>query len=181
MDAALEVLWTPPPDVRDRSNIGRYLTWLEAERGLRFRGYADLWRWSVDDLEGFWSSIWDHFDVVSHTPYERVLADRKMPGATWFSGATLNYAEHALRPLGGGPAVVSRSQTRPPVDLDWDELRDQVSRARAGLARAGVGHGDRVAAYLPNIAETLVAFLATASLGAVWSSCAPEFGTRSVI
>jgi acetoacetyl-CoA synthetase len=181
MDAALEVLWTPPPDVRDRSNIGRYLTWLEAERGLRFQGYADLWRWSVDDLEGFWSSIWDHFDVVSHTPYERVLADRKMPGATWFSGATLNYAEHALRSRGGGPAVVSRSQTRPPVDLDWDELRDQVSRARAGLARAGVGRGDRVAAYLPNIAETLVALLATASLGAVWSSCAPEFGTRSVI
>jgi acetoacetyl-CoA synthetase len=181
MDAALEVLWTPPPDVGDRSNIGRYLTWLEAERGLRFQGYADLWRWSVDDLEGFWSSIWDHFDVVSHTPYERVLADRKMPGATWFSGATLNYAEHALRSRGGGPAVVSRSQTRPPVDLAWDELRDQVSRARAGLARAGVGRGDRVAAYLPNIAETLVAFLATASLGAVWSSCAPEFGTRSVI
>ncbi|MEY2435190.1 MAG: acetoacetyl-CoA synthetase [Acidimicrobiaceae bacterium] len=181
MDAALEVLWTPPPDVRDRSNIGRYLTWLEAERGLRFQGYADLWRWSVDDLEGFWSSIWDHFDVVSHTPYERVLADRKMPGATWFSGATLNYAEHALRSRGAGSAVVSRSQTRPPVDLEWDELRDQVSRARAGLARAGVGRGDRVAAYLPNIAETLVAFLATASLGAVWSSCAPEFGTRSVI
>ncbi|MEY2589156.1 MAG: acetoacetyl-CoA synthetase [Acidimicrobiaceae bacterium] len=181
MDAALEVLWTPPPDVRDRSNIGRYLTWLEAERGLRFQGYADLWRWSVDDLEGFWSSIWDHFDVVSHTPYERVLADRKMPGATWFSGAALNYAEHALRSRGDGPAVVSRSQTRPPVDLDWDELRDQVSRARAGLARAGVGRGDRVAAYLPNIPETLVAFLATASLGAVWSSCAPEFGTRSVI
>ncbi|HZQ29381.1 MAG TPA: acetoacetate--CoA ligase [Acidimicrobiales bacterium] len=171
-DAA--VLWTPPADIWERSQIGRFL------RAQGFDDYDAAWRWSVEDLEGFWAAVWDWFDVRSHTPYERVLAegDRSMPGARWFPGATLNYAEHALRAPG---EVVSRSQTRPPVTLVPDELRDQVARARAGLQRLGVGRGDRVAAYLPNIAETLVAFLATASLGAVWSSCAPEFGTRSVV
>ena len=179
--SAIEVLWTPPADIRERSNIGRYLAWLERERGLTFDGYDDLWRWSVDDLEGFWTSIWEHFDVIAHSPYEHALSHRAMPGARWFEGATLSYAEHALRATSTGTAVISHSQTRAPVDLTWDELRDHVARARAGLAVLGVGPGDRVAAYLPNIAEALIAFLATASLGAVWSSCAPEFGTRSVI
>src|SRR5258708_20617912 len=104
-----------------------------------------------------------------------------MPGIDWFPGATLNYSEHALRFEQDGPAIVSLSQTREPVELTVVELREQVARARAGLARLGLVAGDRVAAYLPNIAETIVAFLATASLGAIWSSCAPEFGTRSVV
>lgn len=176
-----EILWRPPPDIRERSRIGAYLAMLEDERGLRFDSYADLWKWSVDELEAFWGSIWDHFDVVAHTEAERVLADASMPGAVWFPGATLNYAENLLRSDAAGPAIVTRSQTRGPLDLTTAELRDAVARARQGLARLGVGRGDRVAAYLPNIAETVVAFLATASLGAVWSSCAPEFGIRSVV
>ena len=155
--------------------------WLEEERGLRFDDYDELRRWSVSDLEGFWSSIWEHFGVLAHSPYARVLGDASMPGAVWFPGATLNYVEHALRGAGDRIAVISRSQTRPPVELTLSQLRRQVARARAGLVRLGVAKGDRVAAYLPNIAETVVAFLATASLGAVWSSCAPEFGTRSVV
>lgn len=113
-----------------------------------------------------------------------MLGRRTMPGAQWFPGAELNHAAHALRgpgTAGTDVAVVAHSQTRAPVELSWDELRDQVARARAGLARLGVGRGDRVVAYLPNIPETLVAFLATASLGAVWASCAPEFGPRSVV
>ncbi|ROO86132.1 acetoacetyl-CoA synthetase [Actinocorallia herbida] len=165
------------------SRIGQYAAWLEAERGLEFADYPALHHWSVTDLDGFWSSIWEYCGVRAHNPPARVLESRAMPGARWFPGATLNYAEHAL----GLPqdaddvAIVARSQTRPGVELTFGELREQVARARAGLRRLGVGKGDRVVAYLPNIPETIVAFLATASLGAVFASCAPEFGVRSVI
>jgi acetoacetyl-CoA synthetase len=177
-----DVLWEPPADIRERSAIGRYLGWLERERGRSFATYQDLWRWSVEDLPGFWASIWDHFELGPPVAEDRVLVDRSMPGARWFPDVELSWAERALRPAAGDAlAVLSLSQTRPDVTLTFDELRDQVARARAGLQRLGVGRGDRVVAYLPNLAETLVAFLATASLGAVWASCAPEFGTASVV
>jgi acetoacetyl-CoA synthetase len=178
-----DVLWTPPSDLRQSTEIGRFLEWLAVERGRDFSSYEQLWRWSVEDLEGFWSSIWDFFSIRAHTPYSRVLAAREMPGAQWFVGSRLNYAEHLL----GGEedrdcvAVLARSQTRPPLELTFGELRDQVARARVGLQRLGVGRGDRVVAYMPNIPETLVAFIATASLGATWATCAPEFGARSVV
>ena len=178
------VLWTPPANARQSTEIGRYLTWLERERGRAFAGYDELWSWSVEDLEGFWGSIWDYFQIRAHKPYERVLSSRAMPGARWFEGAELNYAEHLL---GSGEedadasAVVAHSQTRDPIELTFGELRDQVARARAGLARLGIRPGDRVVAYMPNIPETLVAFAATASLGAIWASCAPELGARSVV
>jgi acetoacetyl-CoA synthetase len=174
-----ELLWEPPTDVRERSRVGGYLRWLGDRRGMTFGGYDALWRWSVDDVEGFWSSIWEFFEISGG--YEKVLSSREMPGARWFEGARLNYAEHALRSVDEDrPVVLSRSQSRGPVDLTGAQLRDQVARARRGLQGLGVGPGDRVAAYMPNIAETIVAFLATASLGATWASCAPEFGTRSV-
>ncbi|WP_329417813.1 acetoacetate--CoA ligase [Streptomyces sp. NBC_01268] len=178
-----EILSTPGATVRDDSEIGRYLRWLEAERRLSFPDYASLWEWSVTDLAGFWSSVWEFFDVRPHTPPTAPLGRKAMPDTEWFPGATLNYAEHALgrdEDL-DAVAVVAHSQTRAPVELTFGELRDQVARARAGLLRLGVGKGDRVVAYLPNIPETLVAFLATASIGAVWASCAPEFGSRSVV
>ncbi|MDQ1514368.1 MAG: acetoacetyl-CoA synthetase [Actinomycetota bacterium] len=186
MTNAVETLWNPPPDVRDRTGTGLYLRWLEERRGLTFEGYHELWQWSVDHLEDFWQSIWDYFEVRSETPYERVLTSHDMPGARWFPGATLNYAEHVLRGArqagaDGGPVILARSQTRPPSEFTAMELEDQVARARVGLARVGVGKGDRVAAYLPNVPETQVAFLAAASLGAIWASCAPEFGTHSVV
>jgi acetoacetyl-CoA synthetase len=151
--------------------------------GRDFGGYDELFRWSIDDLEGFWASVWEHYEVRAHTPYERVLGSRTMPGAEWFPGATLNYAEHMLGREDDAhrPAVVARSQTRGPIELTFGDLREQVARARAGLLRLGVGPGDRVVAYLPNIPETLVAFLATASIGAVWATCPPEFGVRSVL
>jgi acetoacetyl-CoA synthetase len=179
-----DVLWTPPADVRETTELGRFLNWLRDERGLDFDGYDDLWRWSVDDLEGFWGAVWHFFDVRPSVPYERVLARSEMPGANWFPGAKLNYAEHLLRNAEiepEAPAVVARSQTRAPIELTFGELREQVARARAGLQALGVGPGDRVVAYLPNIPETLAAFLAAASLGAVWATCAPEFGARSVL
>ncbi|SIN34338.1 acetoacetate--CoA ligase [Micromonospora cremea] len=178
-----DVLWTPPADVRERSRIGGYLRWLREHRGLDFADYDALWRWSVTDLDGFWRSIWDHFEVMAHTPPTATLAERGMPGARWFPGATLNYAENVLRMPGradGDPVVIAHGQTRAPVTLTAGELREQVRRAAAGLRRLGVTAGDRVAAYAPNIPETYVLLLATASLGAIFSSCAPEFGTRSV-
>src|SRR4051812_24418868 len=178
-----ELLRPVAADVLETTEIGRFLGWLERGRGLAFDGYDALHRWSVDDQEGFWSAVAELFRVRFATPPERVLSRREMPGAEWFPGATLNYAEHAV----GLPedadrvAVLAYSQTRDRQELTWGQLRDQVARARAGLRRIGVRRGDRVVAYLPNIPETLVAFLATASLGAVWASCAPEFGARSVV
>ncbi|HET6745551.1 MAG TPA: acetoacetate--CoA ligase [Candidatus Limnocylindria bacterium] len=178
------VLWTPRDNARATTRVGQYLDWLERERGLRFDTYDDLWRWSTSDLGAFWQSVWDHFDVRPGTPAETALADAGMPGATWFPGSRLNWAEHALRLSDRDAAdtvVIARSQTRERSELSVAELRDQVARARAGLVGLGVGKGDRVAGYLPNVPEALVALLATASLGAIWTSCAPEFGVRSVV
>jgi acetoacetyl-CoA synthetase len=179
-----EVLWTPPGDIRDQSRIGAYLDWLSRERGLEFADYAALWQWSVDDLPAFWRSIWDYFGVVASTPPTDTLPDAGMPGARWFPGARLNYAENVLRMPGiaaDDPIVIGYSQTRSPVTLTAAGLREEVRRVRAGLKRLGVTAGERVAAYAPNIPETYVLMLATASLGATFSSCAPEFGTRSVV
>jgi acetoacetyl-CoA synthetase len=166
----------------ESTQTGRYLRWL-AGRGRHFTDYQELWRWSVTELEEFWSSIWDFCGVRAHTPYEQVLASRDMPGARWFTGATLNYAEHAVGTSAdtGQVAITAFSQTRPAIELTFGELRREVARARSGLRRLGVGRGDRVVAYLPNIPETVVAYLAAASLGAVWACCAPEFGARGVI
>ncbi|WP_127499595.1 acetoacetate--CoA ligase [Actinoplanes solisilvae] len=178
------VLWQPPADIRETSRVGHYMSWLRRERGIEADDYAALWQWSVDDLPAFWQSIWDYFEVIAHTPATAVLPDASMPGARWFPGATLNYAEHVLRMPGladDDAVVLAHSQTRAPVRLTAAELREQVRRVRAGLKARGVGPGDRVAAYAPNIPETYVLMLATASLGAIFSSCAPEFGVRSVI
>jgi len=178
------VLWEPPPDVLERSRIGAYLAWLKLERGLAFDGYADLHRWSVTDLDGFWSSVYAFFEVVGDGAPAPALADASMPGARWFPNTRLSWAEHALRLPGradGDVVVIGRSQSRERSTLTAGELRDAVARARAGLRSLGVEPGDRVAAYLPNVPEAVVAMIATASLGAIWTSCAPEFGTRSVV
>jgi acetoacetyl-CoA synthetase len=178
-----DILWTPPTDWRETTEIGRLMNWLRDERGIELSDYDELWRWSVDDLEGFWGALWDFFGIRASTPYEQVLAQPTMPGARWFTGARLNYAEHLLGTEEDRDriAVIARSQTRPPRELTFGELADLAGRVRAGLQRLGVGQGDRVAAYMPNIPETLAAFIATASLGAIWATCAPEFGARSVV
>ncbi len=178
-DSAL--LWEPTEQDRARANMTRYLTWLKDVKVRAFASYDELWRWSVTDPEGFWASIWEFFEVLAHRPYTRVLADRRVMGAQWFPGAELNYAEHALRRRDGHPAVLFRSEDRPLTRLTYADLYSQTAAVAASLRRLGVGRGDRVAAYMPNIPETLVAFLATASIGAIWSSCPPEFGTRSVV
>jgi len=174
-------LWTPTPESIAGSNIGRFNSWL-ASRGIGpFASYAELWQWSVSDTAGFWSAIADYFEITTSSPYTSILDNPTMPGARWLVDARLNYAEHILRHDVEGTAIIAHSQTRRPSSLSWADLADQVGRARAGLRRLGVGRGDRVAAYLPNVPETIVAFLATASLGAVWSSCAPEFGVQAVV
>jgi acetoacetyl-CoA synthetase len=178
------VLWEPPADARETSRMGHYMSWLERERGLRFADYQSLWDWSVTDLNAFWRSIWDYFEVIAYDQPTAVLADASMPGAVWFPGATLNYAEHVLRMPGlkdDDPVVLAYSQSREPISVTAGQLREQVRRVRSGLKARGIGRGDRVAAYAPNIPETYVLMLATASLGATFSSCAPEFGARSVI
>ena len=176
-----EILWRPSAEQVDGCRLTAYLRWLDAERGLRFNGYDDLWNWSVTDLDAFWGSIVEYFEVRFHTPAKRVIGRRSMPGAEWFPGATLNYAEHALAHGGAEPALICRSEAGPRRELSRDELRREVAAARTGLERLGVGAGDRVVAYLPNSAEAAIAFLAAASLGAIWSSCPPEFGKGSVL
>ena len=180
--AAAEQLWQPSAELVERARMTEYMRWLEAQRGLRFDGYHDLWRWSVDDLEGFWSSIWDFFEVQADGGYERVLGSRKMPGAEWFSGAHVNYAEHVFAGKDDAePAILHASELRELDRMSWGELRAQVAAVAAGLRDLGVERGDRVVAYMPNVPEAIVAFLATASIGATWSSCSPDFGPASVI
>jgi acetoacetyl-CoA synthetase len=187
VDRMPEILWTPGEHARSSTRIGRFLTKVEEDRDLSLPDYESAWSWSVEDLEGFWASVWEHFEIQASVKPQKVLSSRSMPGARWFEGARLNYAEHALRiPARDSssehtPVIVAHSQSRPRVALSAPELRDQVSRVRAGLMSLGVGPGDRVAAYMPNIPETVVLMLATASIGAVFSSCAPEFGARAVI
>ena len=174
-------LWQPSAEDVSRANVTRYMGWLKQTRGIHFESYHDLWRWSVKDLEAFWSSIWEFFPVSAGRPYTRVLAESRMPGARWFTGAELNYAEHALRRRDEHQAVIFQSELRPLTTLTRGELAAEVARVATGLRSLGVKRGDRVAALMPNIPESLVAFLATASIGAVWSACSPEFGTRSVV
>ncbi len=173
-------LWAPSEERRRRAKLSAYLSWLERTRGLKFADYFALQEFSTRELAAFWSSIWDYFEVLAAAPYSSVLSG-EMPEVRWFAGARLNYAEHALRRDDAHPAIVFRSESGERSVLSYAELRRQVARARVGLQRLGVGEGDRVAALVGNRPEAVIAFLACASLGAVWSSCSPEFGSSSVL
>jgi acetoacetyl-CoA synthetase len=169
------VLWTPSPERIERAAITRFAR----SRGLP-EDYAQLHRWSVEHLEEFWAAIWDEYDVDGS--YERVLGARDMPGAEWFPGARVNYAGHIFKGKDDAAVAIQHaSESRELASWTWGDLRKQTALIRAGLVARGIGEGDRVAAFMPNIPETIAAFLATASLGAIWSSAAPEFGARSVI
>jgi len=166
--------------------IRLYQNWLRDERGLSFATYNDLWRWSVTELDAFWQSIWDYFEFQSPTPHTAVLANNVMPGAKWFPGAQTNYAHQVLRHVqpaheAGFLAVISHNEKGLRREMSWPELRRQVAAMALHLQAQGVQPGDRVAAYLPNIPEAMVAFLATASVGGVWSICAPDMGTNAVL
>jgi acetoacetyl-CoA synthetase len=178
------VLWEPGPQVMANAKVTAYADWLSAGRGVDLHGYDELWQWSVDDPGRFWGTVWDYFGVLGERGDGPELSGGPMPDVRWFTGATLNYARNALRPAQANPqrtAVIFRSEAGRSGSLSYRELDLQVARVRDALRALGVARGDRVAAYLPNAPEALIALLATASLGAVWSSCSPDFGSRSVI
>jgi acetoacetyl-CoA synthetase len=176
-------LWRPSATARERATMTHFMRWAGERHGREFADYDELRRWSLHELETFWADIWEFCGVRASRPYQQVLDSRTMPGARWFTGAQLNYAENMLlrdrRPQ--GTAVLHASELRALQAITWGELTDQVAVVAGGLRALGVERGDRVVAYMPNIPETLIAFLAVASIGAIWSSAAPEFGARSVI
>ena len=179
------LLWEPSTELAEQGNLARYMRWLAETRGLHFGSYDALWQWSVSDLEGFWGSVWDYFHVGAHRPYTDVLvrssSGARVEGARWFAGSEVNYAEHCLARRDDHPAVVSTRESGATTILTYAELWERTAEVAAGLRRLGVGKGDGVVAYMPNIPETVIASMAAASIGAVWSSCPPEFGARSVV
>jgi acetoacetyl-CoA synthetase len=180
-----EQIWTPDPERAEASALAAFGRWVAEHRGVAAADYAELHEWSVRDLAGFWSALAEFAGVRFHDRPREVLGSREMPGTRWFAGATLNYAEHALAPGEGRAdddlALIFAREDGAERTVRHGELREQVARARAGLRALGVGRGDRVVALAPNCVETLVAFLAAASLGAIWSSCSPDFGARAVV
>ncbi len=177
-----EILWTPGADRIEHANVTAFIRWLARARGLSFPGYPELWRWSVQDLESFWGALWDYFGIEASAPCTRVLGRRSMPGAEWFPGARLNYAQNVLRrEREGGIALLHASETRPLEALGWPELGRQVRILATRLRALGVQPGDRVVAWMPNIPQTVVAMLATTAIGAIWACCSPDFGERGVL
>ena len=176
-----DLLWTPSAEWIDRANITRFARYAEERTGLTFPGYNDLWEWSATDLPAFWSAVWDYFDVVGTGP-DTVLEGDSIVGARWFGGAEVNLAEHIARmQTPARPAMIFASEAVEPREVSWTEMLTTAARVQAYLRDVGVGRGDRVVSYLPNVPETIAIFLAVAGLGAIWSSCAPDFGPRSVI
>ena len=176
------LLWEPSKQQIENSSITHFRNWINEEKGLSVQNPAELWKWSVDELELFWESVWKYCKIKSHSPYEQVLETRTMPGAKWFAGATVNYAEHVFRnSREDRPALIFKSETVLNREVSWQELQDKTAMVRQYLISLGVKKGDRVVAYMPNIPETVFAFLACASIGAIWSVCSPDFGTGSII
>jgi acetoacetyl-CoA synthetase len=177
-----DLLWTPSRAVMAASNLERYRLWLASERDLHLADYAEMWRWSVENIEAFWESLFPFFELRYAGAWTTPLVRREMPGAVWFPGVRLNYAENILaQATDNRAALLYTDETLTLHSMSWAELTEQVRRAVAALRGLGVRPGDRVAAYLPNIPQAVIALLATASLGAIWSSCPPDFGVRGVL
>jgi acetoacetyl-CoA synthetase len=178
------LLPAPAKEQWSASRMGRFLQGIEQKTGRSFADYEEAWQWSVDNLEDFWAEVWKHFEIISHSPYTAVLAKQTMPGAKWFPGARINYTEHIVRSLrrrSEDVMVKSRSQTNGSIDWTGGRLLEEIGRIQQGLIRHGIKPGDRVAGYLPNIPQTLAAYLATTALGAIWCSVPPEMGPKSVL
>jgi acetoacetyl-CoA synthetase len=176
------LLWQPTPEIAAAANLTRYMTWLSARRDRPLASYQELWRWSISELDAFWRSLWDYFEIVASAEATAVLSNPVMPGANWFNGARLNYAENFFIKMDlDKVAIIYQAEDQPLVQLTGRQLRQQTQRMATALRDLGVGPGDRVVAYLPNIPEAVVGLLACASLGAIWSSCSPDFGSRGVL
>ena len=177
-----DVLWAPSVQQIGETRLAAFMQWLGQERGLNFPDYQALWQWSVDDIDAFWAAIWEFFDIQADGDASTVLVDGSMPGAKWFPGVRLNYAEHIFRNASQDtPALIARSENQPLQEISWAELEAATGALAATLKAMGVQAGDRVVSYMPNRPETVVAFLACASLGAIWSSCSPEMGVSVVV
>lgn len=175
-------LWSPTESFKNSSNLKKYMDWLQQHENFSFDNYDELWRWSVENSKQFWQSVWRYFKVISHTPFEEVHTDDPMPATRWFPGSTLNYAEHIFRcKTDSHPAIIFKSETEPLQSISWVELEQKVAALATYLKSIGIEKGDRVIAYLPNIPEATIAFLAVCSIGAVWSSCSPDFGINAVV
>lgn len=174
-------LWEPTSSFIEQSNLKHYQNWLAEKKNLHFEDYDALWKWSVDEVEAFWESLWEYFDIITHSPYTEVLSTHKMPGARWFEGATLNYAEHIFRQKKEERPALIFWHERGKETVSWAWLEKQVKAMQQFLIQEGIQEGDCVAAYLPNIPEAIISFLAVNSLGAVWSCCSPDFGVETVI
>jgi acetoacetyl-CoA synthetase len=180
--AAPALLWSPTAERIQRSQLKRYMDWLAQERGYTFPDYDALYRWSVTEVEDFWASLWDYFDIRAQKPYTKILGKRSMPGAEWFTGAELNFADQVFRhATDKKPAILYAAEQAPLQEMSWQAFGGQVGAMAAHLRKLGVRRGDRVVAYAPNTPETIVAFLAVVSIGAVWSVCAPDMGLNAVL
>jgi len=177
-----EILWTPSQKLKENSHLFKYQKWLQKEKDLEFNNYRDLWSWSVENIEDFWESVWKYFDIKSYNPYQSILSSQDMPGSKWFAGAEISYAEHLLRNGKDEETAIYFGNERDElVRISWAELKQKVASFAAYLSSVGVKKGDRVVAFLPNIPEASIAFLAVNSLGAIWSSTSPDFGVESVV
>lgn len=178
-----QLLWTPSKEMVQSSNIVKYMDWLRERNIVDVKDYMSLWQWSVTDIEAFWASLWDYFEVISDTPYERVTDSLKMePGNRWFIGSKVNFAEHILRQARPGEvALYYLSERRPLTEMSWDELGRKVRILASRMREMGMKPGDPVCSLLPNIPETVIAMLAAISVGALWSNAAPEFGRKTIL
>ncbi|HEY7641303.1 MAG TPA: acetoacetate--CoA ligase [Steroidobacteraceae bacterium] len=178
----MEPIWSPSPERIERANLTRFMRFVRERYQAPVQDYAALHRWSIEFPENFWSAVWDFCEVRAQTRATQIIEDgNRMPGARWFIDARLNYAENLLRRDGDAPAILFSNERGQRRQLSWRELRSETARIAAGLRAAGVKPGDRVAGYLPNIPQTVIAMLATTSLGAIWSSCSPDFGVSGVL
>lgn len=177
-----KLLWTPSEEVKRDANLTRYMLWLRGAHNLTFENYSELWQWSVDDLDAFWQSVWEYFSIIASEQPNSVLSESAMPGAKWFEGAKLNYAENFFaRKHEDRPAIIYVDEGGKQEKVYWEELEAKTTALAEAMRAYGVGKGDRVVAYMPHIPETIIALFATASIGAIWSSCSPDFGSRSVL
>ncbi|MGP4066721.1 acetoacetate--CoA ligase [Oceanobacillus sp. M65] len=176
------LLWEPQDNQKEMAAVTTYMNWLRKHKELDFHDYHALWKWSVDETEDFWESLWTYFQIKSSTPYQSVLSSHAMPGAKWFTGSSINYAQHIFNERkNNAAAILHSSENRPTASITWGELERDTRAFQQTLRSSGIKKGDRVVAYVPNIYESVVAFLATSSLGAIWSSASPDFGTESVM
>lgn len=177
-----DLLWEPSEEQKQRSNIYNYMSWLKQNKRMSLTTYDELWEWSVNDVSAFWGSLWEYFNIISHSPYKNVVNGEVMPNIKWFEGAEVNYAEHVFRNFTNErPAMIAKSEIRSLYEISWQELYEQVASFTHVLKSLGISRGDRVVAYVPNIHEAVVAFLSCASIGAIWSSSSPDFGAMAVI